>query len=281
MLEVLDQLSMPGNPEKQNEDALGTSDNAVVVMDGATGLGDNLMPGKSDAAWLSAFGARRLMSYARDGATPQEAVTAALFDAQTSFEALRRRTPSGTWETPFSSMMLIAQDAQGIEALWFGDCAALVKRPDGKVELVGEAFEKRQKEAQRAARLAEKHNISPATQFRRPEILDSLKRARNHVNTVEGSWAFGPDVRAADHLSSAKIDAPKGSLILLCSDGFLALASDYNAYDEAGLMAAIVEKGLAALGEEVRAIEDTDPEGRKFPRFKKSDDCTALLVRVA
>jgi hypothetical protein len=64
MLEVLDSISLPGNPEKPNDDAFAHIDGAAVVMDGATGLGDQLMPGKSDAAWLAAFGARRLMAYA-------------------------------------------------------------------------------------------------------------------------------------------------------------------------------------------------------------------------
>ena len=73
----------------------------------------------------------------------------------------------------------------------------------------------------------------------------------------------------------------KDALVLIASDGFLALVSDYGAYDMQGLMAAVAEKGLAALGEELRAIEDHDPLGEKFPRFKKSDDATAILLRVA
>jgi len=280
MLEVLDSISIPGNPEKPNDDAFGHIDNAAVVMDGATGLGDQLMPGKSDAAWLAAFGARRLMAYIRDGALPQEAVSAALFDAQTSFEALRKRPPADTWETPFSSMMFVAEDAQGIEALWFGDCAALVKRPDAPVEIVGDALEKRQNEAKRVAELAEKHGLSSAAGVNRPEYIDALRKARNFVNT-NGHWAFGPDVRAADHVNSAKVDAPKGTILLLCSDGFLALTSDYNAYDADALVTAAQSKGLKVLCEELRAIERDDAEGRKFPRFKTSDDATALLLRIS
>src|SRR5215475_9102898 len=114
--ELLDSISVGGNPAKANEDSFGTEDRAAVVMDGATGLGDNLMPGKSDAAWLATFGARRLMAYVRDGASAREVVTAALFDAQTSFEALRKRPPAEKWETPFSSMMLVAEAPHGIEA---------------------------------------------------------------------------------------------------------------------------------------------------------------------
>jgi hypothetical protein len=265
MLEVLDSISIPGNPEKPNDDAFGHIDKAAVVMDGATGLGDQLMPGKSDAAWLAAFGARRLMAYAREGASPREAVGAALFDAQTSFEALRKRPPADTWETPFSSMMLVAEDAQGVEALWFGDCAALVKRPDAPVEIVGDALEKRQNEAKRVANLAEKHGLSPAAGVNRPEYLEALRKARNFVNT-NGHWAFGPDVRAAEYVAGKRIEAPKGTVLLLCSDGFLALASDYHAYDADALVAAAQAKGLKALCEELRAIE--------------RDDATALLLRT-
>ncbi|HEY7979227.1 MAG TPA: hypothetical protein VID67_13620 [Rhizomicrobium sp.] len=280
MLEVLDSISVPGNPEKPNDDAFAHIDRAAVVMDGATGLGDSLMPGKSDAAWLAAFGARRLMAYARDGASPREAVGAALFDAQTSFEALRKRPPADTWETPFASMMFIGEDTQGIEALWFGDCAALVKRPDAPVEIVGDALEKRRNEAKRVARLAEKHKLSPAAGVNRPEYLEALRKARNFVNR-DGHWAFGPDVRAAEHVSGKQILAPKGTVLLLCSDGFLALASDYDAYDADALAAAAQSKGLTVLCKELRDVEKDDPEGRKFPRFKTSDDATALLLRVA
>jgi hypothetical protein len=275
---LLDSISIPGNRAKANEDAFGVDARAAVVMDGATGLGDNLMPGKSDAAWLATFGVRRLMAYVRDGASAAEAIAAALFDAQTSFEALRKRPPSETWETPFASMMLVADAPQGIEAFWFGDCAALVKRPDAPVEIIGDALDKREKEAQRAARLAQKSGLSPAASVNRPQYLEALRKARNHVNTVAGSWAFGPDVRAADHANSAKIAAPRGTLVLICSDGFLALVSDYKAYDADGLIAAYQTKGLAALGEELRAIEANDAEGVKFPRFKTSDDATALLL---
>ena len=61
----------------------------------------------------------------------------------------------------------------------------------------------------------------------------------------------------------------------------LALASDYGAYNADRLMAAAMEKGLAALGEELRAIEAGDAVGDKFPRFKKSDDATGLLLKLS
>jgi len=76
------------------------------------------------------------------------------------------------------------------------------------------------------------------------------------------------------------LSTPLGT-VLLASDGFLALVSDYERYAAVGLIAAAETKGLAALGEELRAIEEGDPEGRRFPLFKKSDDATALLLKLA
>jgi hypothetical protein len=35
------------------------------------------------------------------------------------------------------------------------------------------------------------------------------------------------------------------------------------------------------MGAQVRRIEEADPVGQRFPRMKKSDDATALLVRVS
>ena len=45
-------------------------------------------------------------------------------------------------------------------------------------------------------------------------------------------------------------------------------------------MMAAKKKGLAALGRELRAIEERDAAGTQYSRFKKSDDATALLLRV-
>jgi len=34
------------------------------------------------------------------------------------------------------------------------------------------------------------------------------------------------------------------------------------------------------MGNQLRALEEEDSEGRRFPRLKKSDDATAVLLKV-
>ena len=162
--------------------------------------------------------------------------------------------------------------------MWFGDCAALVEL-DGEVTLIGEALEKRKAEAERARRIAREKNISSVAGIGRPEIEPLLRAARNRINSGR-NWLFSPDVRAAGHVMHRTMMLNEGAMMLIASDGFLALATDYDAYDMQGLMAAAKSKGLAALGEQLRAIEKTDPLGEKFSRFKKSDDATAVLLRL-
>ena len=277
--EILDTLTLPGDPLKPNDDAFGHADNAAVVLDGATSLGDSLMPGDSDAAWIAHFGARRLMAHVRDGEAPQDALRYALADAEKSFKALRRREPQAQWEMPFASMAFAFEAPDGFEFLWYGDCAGLLLRPGEKVEVLGESMAAKAQEAKNAAKIAKELNLAPAASGEFARLLPSLRESRNRLNSGK-HWVFSPDARAAEHVAMKQVAAPKGSLLLLASDGFLAPVSDYGRHTAQGFMEKAVAKGLAILGEELREIEDADPQGHKHPRFKKSDDATALLLKL-
>jgi hypothetical protein len=281
-LKLLEQISLPGDPAKANEDSFATLDHAALVLDGATPLGPSLLPGPSDAAWIAQFGARRLSAHLRDGDAPDIALKHALQDTAKSFAGLQRAPMREKWQLPCASLMMAAEFGEGrsgpeIEFLWFGDCAALIEQ-DGTVEIVGEAIARHQAEARRARRAAKSKKLPSALGVHRPEILPLLRAARNRVNSGK-NWLFSPDARAAGHASRQTFAAREGTRLLLASDGFLALISDYEAYDAPGLMRAVSRKGLAALGEELRAIEKSDPAGERFFRFKSSDDATALLLQ--
>ena len=278
--EILDTISLPGNPLKRNDDAFGHTDAAAVVLDGATSLGDPLMPGDSDAAWIAHFGARRLMAHVRDGEAPQDALRYTLADAKKSFEALRRRAPEGKWEMPFASMAFAFEVPGGFDFLWYGDCAGLLQRAPGAVETLGESLAAKQREAQTVARLAKESGLSPVgVGGNRPEFLPALRKGREGLNSGD-KWVFSPDPKAAEHVAQQRIAAPKGSILLLASDGFLALVTEYGRYTAPTLMDKAIARGLGILADELREIEDADSQGHKHPRFKKSDDATAILLKL-
>src|SRR5215470_13832032 len=172
-LEFVAGLSWPGNVARPNEDAFCHADALAAVFDGATGLGEPLLPVDSDAAWIARKGAEGLI--ANQDLPPREALARAAADAERDYVSLRSRAPRENYELPLASMMLVGARASDLEFLWFGDCAALLRRPDGKVEIVGDALEKRAGEARRVARLAERHKLDPAAGINRPEYLESLR----------------------------------------------------------------------------------------------------------
>ena len=281
--ELLDSLSLPGVADKPNEDSFAHASHLAVVFDGATPLAEPLLPGPSDAQWIARFAARRFAAHGAEGdGEPRDWLRAAAADAEKSFVALRRRAPQQTYEIPFASMMAAALSADGFEALWFGDCGILLQRPSQSgVQVIGDALARRDVERKRARHASAITSRGPAAPAVRSEYLPSLRASRNTVNTRNGSWLFSPDAACAEHAASAHFPGEQGSLLLLATDGFLSLVTEYSAYDVASLLAAAQSDGLAALGEELRVIESGDPEGHEFPRFKKSDDATALLLRVA
>jgi len=278
--EVLESLSLPGDAAKPNEDVVLAESSAAVVFDGATPVSEPLLPGKSDAAWIAQFGARRLMSHLKEDDSPRAALRHALADAERSFEGLRRRPPRERHELPYASMMLAVACDGSFDALWYGDCVALVLRPGEDCEVVGQAFEKKASESSDAVRFAAETKTAPTGALRTELFLSLVRAGRDRLNTPGSTWLFAPTPHASEHVSHARVAAPSGTLVLLCTDGFLALAGDYGTYAPRALVEAAASKGLKALGGELRAVEEADPEGRRFPRFKKSDDATAVLLRL-
>lgn len=278
--EQIGALSLPGNSQKLNEDSYGITQRAACVFDGATGLGELLMPGKSDAQWIANFGARRYCAHARaDEGGIREWLRRAAEDAERSFLALRRRPPRENYETPCASAVLIALEGNLLHILWFGDCALMLRGPDDRFTFIGDTLSKRESERARVEKASRGLKNRPADAILRDEFLPGLRASRNLVNTGD-DWLFAPDPACAEHAKSANFEIAVGTVLLLASDGFLALVSDYQRYSPDELLAAVQQHGLQTLAGELRAIEMADPAGVEYPRFKTSDDATALLLRV-
>lgn len=279
-LEFVAGLSWPGNPAKPNDDAFCHADSLVAVFDGATSLGEPLLPVDSDAAWIARKGAQGLIAH--QDLPLREALARAAEDAERDYVALRSRPPRENYELPLASMMLVGArtETEHLEFLWFGDCTALVRQPAGPLTVVGDALESKANEASLVARLAERHKLAPAAGVNRPEYIESLRKSRNRVNTTPDRWAFSPDARCAEYAYARSMPVQDGTTLLLCTDGFLALVSDYGRYNADALFDAALTRGLRPLFEELRATENADADGRKFPRFKTSDDATAVIVRA-
>jgi hypothetical protein len=275
--EIIDSLSIAGDRAKVNDDTFGTAGNRVWALDGATGLGGTLLPGQSDAAWLARTANRLLHTHhgIRDSGQLVRIVIEGLASA---FAAERIAQPEARWQLPFASLLLLTFGTEEVEAVWLGDCRAILDI-GGKVVSCGETPGGEAGERAWAAELGGK--LGATAMLRSPEVIKALRDSRDSYNTGKGRWVLGLEPKAAEHLERAvfALDVPVTGLAM--SDGFSALELKYKRYTTEALIVAARSRGLAALANELRQIEEIeDPDGAAFPRFKRSDDATAVLFRA-
>jgi serine/threonine protein phosphatase PrpC len=283
ILTILDRISLPGRPDKPNEDAMGEGGSVAFVLDGATGLGDlPLMRGESDAAWVARAAASALSVHAPGFAGDLDSlVYKAATDVERQFRAERQRDDFESFEIPWATLAICGVTSGLINVAFLGDSRLLVRDEHGAVHHFGAPLKYRKGEQALAQKMiAEAKGERLGIESIRASVLPQLRASRAKVNTPEGYWLMGPDPRAAAHVVKSQMRLGAGAMVLMMTDGFYALIEDYKLYDDAGLIKAALGKGLSALGDELREIELNDPMGKKFPRMKTSDDATAMLVRA-
>jgi Protein phosphatase 2C len=284
MFTVLDRISWPGHPDKPNEDICGVSGDWAWVIDTSIFPGTTpVMHEKSDAAWLARFADERLSNLApqaQDGATLLRHV---MEEARTAYRAVapaERHDDFVAW--PLGAMTLVRRRGSVLDVWTFGDTTAYVRQPDGAVATLGDAPGLRDAESSLAAELMRQAGSRPTAILDEPVFLAWLgeRRVRQRRSGIPAAiLSFNPD--AADRLRHETAPCQDGTVILLASDGFSALVDLYRAMDAGAVMEAALTSGLEPLVKLARKIEtERDPDGRLYPRFKASDDTTAILLRA-
>lgn len=269
--DLLQSLSIAGDPDTPNDDRIGCTGRLAWVIDGATDLGPpGLVGTQGGAAWI-ADTAGTAFAHAADESI--DAICASVFaQVERRYAAAQQRDALGRWELPSAAFLAARAGPHGIELGWAADCTALIRRGDD-VARIGARVD-RNAEAASAACFAG-HGLGDK---QRPEaITDALRQSRNRLPR----HVLGVEPLAPEDLGLAVVPAAAGDDVLLMSDGFAALVDSYAALDDEALMASLGTRGLVELAFELRAIEAGDAACTRFPRFKRSDDASALWLRVA
>lgn len=284
-LSVVDTISVPGSTVKPNEDRPGHNDQVAFVIDGATGLGDHpITTGHgSDASWLAEFSSAFFLKHMHNDRVTAEVISELIAAAHHRFLEFSggHEVPRYAWPSASFAMIRLKEDRLEIAGL--GDCKALLRKRDGSVEVysaLGDFFASETEEASRHLRRL--GTFRQGNLLSDPETLASLRATRERQNTPEsGVWTLGLVDVAARNIFSTTLQASDYDAALLCSDGFASLVDTYRAYTPDTLVQAASANGLTRLCEEIRQIErEVDPDGARYPRFKQSDDATALFTKI-
>jgi hypothetical protein len=283
-LEILDSLSDPAKPGGENEDRIGWNESAAFVIDGATGLGDPVVaPPASDAAWIAEWARERFVAMLAPDRSLRSVVRELCGGARERFLAAadpnieRYRHPSAS----FQSLRLTDV---GLEVAGLGDCTLFLRDAAGTLTRhsglrVGRSGE--QSSARTALNRVGGLNAE-GEGFRDAETLAALRASRARHNTEGGVWTLGIHPEAGDHVR-IEMPAIRFPVVgLLCSDGFADIVDNYALHTAAALIDRAEHDGLEPLLAEIRRIErDIDPKGLQYPRYKRSDDASAVLVKLS
>lgn len=275
MLTFVEAISLAGDRKKQNDDACGFANGRAWVLDGATDLHDAPLSGAAtDASWVAHFANARLHAARGELRDVVRDISAAANDA---FNQLAAGKIIEKWQSPISSLLMIEETADGIRGIDLGDSRIFALGADGALHVTGGPDEAVDAEIA----LAAKQTDGDKPLLRRTATIEMLRGQRSAINRPGSQWTFGIDPACADHARTWTIPLKRPAHLLLMTDGYSALADRYRMYEPVDLLRAVVERGLHELGRELRAIEAADAGAAKHPRFKASDDATALLMRLS
>lgn len=271
-LEVLQTISLNGNPNKPNDDRCGSTAQLAWVIDGATDMGAPGLLGKQGgAAWLActasnAFGKSK-------GGSIQETCQAAFRQIEEQFETQRTRNVSAAWEIPKAAFGVAQIADDTLSVAWAADSPILLMSENDVTWCTGEP----DTSSEAADALALGAGIGAAKEISGVVLEDRrAHRARN------GHIALSSSAQASAAVTSyAQYAVSEGDELLLMSDGFASLVTDYQKYSAQELARAVRSYGLAVLTHEIRVIEKEDAACLRFPRFKVSDDATAIWLKIA
>jgi hypothetical protein len=283
---LIDHIRDGGSPDNTtpndapNDDWIGVTSHVAVVADGATGLSDERLVAKaeSDAQWIAKLGTERFIN-TDPSAGVRDLVREINTLAARQILADAPSVPRYAW--PSASFIMARDQGALIEVSGLGDCVAFVEMEDGRVERFSALPFNRESES-RAASADLAARSKGAINIRTDEVIASLRTKRERNNTHQsGVWTLGLVPEAADHIMTIAIPANEVSNILLMSDGFSAAVDAYQLWDDYGLIVAAKSAGLAQINARIRQVERMDdPRAERFPRYKQSDDSTAILVKV-
>jgi protein phosphatase 2C-like protein len=262
-----------------NEDRAGSAGTLAWVIDGATDVIEApLTTAATDASWAAQTLDTQLRKIAMappaDLADILPMLTAVL---QSEFPRAARREPSGRHEHPSAAALIVRSAGGALDYVAVGDCSLIVATADGIARLgtskhdAGDRWVAEQLASLRA-------HPATAPDAAQAQLWPKLRLARRAMNEPGGYGVLSLTPTPQHFIQRGRIGFADGARALIASDGLMRLVDVFRRYSEEELLAAAVERGLQSLTAETRALELADRHCLEFPRAKRHDDASGVLL---
>lgn len=256
-----------------NQDQIVVVDGAVGVLDGAT----SWLP--QDPAHDGGWYARMLGGALADRLPgPGVPLVRVLSEAIAEVAA---RFALGPEHSPYSTAALVRWTSLELEALVLGDSPVVVEGRDGSIDsLLDDRLEPVGADirASYRAHLRDGHGFDA----RLDALVASVQRVeRTRRNQDDGFWVAGAQPDAAAHAFTRTWPIDEVRTVVVMSDGAAAAAAEYGLFGWSELVDRVRSDGPAAVLEATHRAEESDKDGVRWPRTKRHDDKSVVVVSRA
>lgn len=263
----------PADPTRPNEDFIAAGPNALVLLDGVG------TPVGSDSGCIHGVpwyvGRLGLSLFTRVGSRPDLTLTECLAEAIDATAAMHADTCDLTHRgTPSATVVVVRTSGDDLEYLVLADSTLAVETSDG-IQVITD-----DREAEVGSKYRDAMDDVPAGT---PEHVAAhrtyVEAMRAHRNQPGGFWVAAAIGDAAKEAITGTIPLADVRTLAVLSDGGSRLVDRFELTDWPGAFTLLNEAGPAGLIAQVRAAENSDPDGARWPRGKSKDDATAAWCR--
>jgi hypothetical protein len=262
-----------GSQDSPNEDWAGVLvPGLAVVLDGLSAPDGTGTGCRHGTPWFVSQLGPRLLTLAAD---PDCGLVDALAEAIRQVAGLHPDCDLAHPGTPSATMVLLRVRDDGADYLALADAVLVLDTADG-LQVVSDERVNQLAGKERAA--ANRVPTGSALKLRRrAQLTRALRRARNRPG---GYWVAAADPEAAHQAVTGMVPGSSLHRAVLLSDGASRLVDPFGLATWEELLELLAVNGPDELLRQVRAAEAVDPEGRQWPRTKRSDDATAVYLTL-
>jgi hypothetical protein len=240
----------------------------VAVLDGAS----SELPSQRDGGWYAEQLASELERSAACTAVRCRGLRSVLQEAICAVAARMGE------DRPSCTVGLARWSSDELELLILGDITAVVYLDDG--ELVAVTDERLDTVAPELRR-AYKESLRAGNGFggRHRSHLATLQAAQRRMRNIPGGyWIAEANPEAASHAYQRTFPLTKVTALLLFTDGVSKAVTQYELMDWQHVRTVVASGGPQALFDQICQAEESDPDGRRWPRGKDQDDKALAYV---
>lgn len=264
----------PGAPGAPNQDWTGVTQGAnslvATVLDGVSSSGDGAGCQHGTPWFVQHLGAA-LLALAED---PRVPLQDALADALGQVRDLHPECDHADPGQPSSTVALVRVTTAHVDWLVLSDSSVIIETESDIATYTDAEVEKTARDQQEQVA---QHAIG--SRAHREAMAGLVAEQQRQRNRDGGYWVAASDAAAADYAITGSEPRGAVSRVLLASDGVMRLvefgrATNYELLNNADQL------GPDALITQVREAEFLDPDGTRWPRYKRSDDATCVLINL-